>query len=153
MTMTTEVARLFKYVRLLIITLVVGHSLYACLFIPSPPPHDLLTPAPLPADYSVPSTIVAEHLQIVTLDPTHLTGRFTLTLFGNSYVAQVDRVEEQGPDHFIWIGHLSGQKDSQIRVTVADQMVTAVIEVKNARYHLQPLQDNLYALYEATPMS
>ena len=146
--MTTEVAKLAKYIRLLVITLVVGRSLYSCAFTPPVLPPALLTPATLPADYSVPPALAADQLQIVTLDPTRLTGRFSLTLFDNTtYVALVDRVEEHGPGNFVWVGHLSGQQDSQVRVTVADQEIKGLIELKNTRYELQKLRDNFYALY------
>jgi hypothetical protein len=146
--MTTEVAKIFKYIRLLVITLVVGRSLYSSVFTPPALPPALLTPATLPADYSVPLAIASEQLQIVTLDPTHLTGRFSLILFDNTtHVALVDRVEEHGPGNFVWVGHLSGEQDSQIRVTVADQTMSGFIALKNVRYELQQLHDNFYALY------
>jgi hypothetical protein len=149
--MTAKTAKLFKYVRLLIITLVVGRSLYSCVFTPPVLPPGLLTPANLPADYSIPPTIVSDQVQIVTLDPARLTGRFSLTLFDKTtYVALVDRVEEQGPGHFVWTGHLSGQQGSLVQVTVAEQVVSGFIEVKNTRYELQRLHDNFYALYADT---
>lgn len=147
--MTAKSVKLFKNIRLLIITLVVGRSLYACVFTPPTPPPALLVPATLPADYSVPPAIVADQMRIVTLDPERLTGRFSLTLFDNTpYVALVDRVEEQGPGHFVWFGHLSGQQGSFVQVTVAkEQVVGGFIELKHVRYELQPLHDNFYALY------
>lgn len=146
--MTAKSAKLFKYIRLLIITLVVSRGLYSCVFTAPVLPPGLLTPADLPADYSVPPAIVADQMRIVTLDPARLTGQFSLTLFDNTtYVALVDRVEEQGPGHFVWIGHLSGQQDSLITVTVTDQVVSGIIEVKSVRYQLQQLRDNFYALY------
>lgn len=146
--MTAEANRLFKYIRLLVLTLVLGRSLYSCAFTPATVPPALLLPATLPAAYRVPPTIVSDQVRIVTLDPARLTGRFSLTLFDDTtYVALVDRVEEQGPGHFVWIGHLSGQQGSLVQVTVAEQVVSGFIEVKNTRYELQRLHDNFYALY------
>lgn len=146
--MTAEVNRFFKYIRVLLLTLVLGRSLYSCAFTPATLPPALLLPATLPAAYSVPATIASDQVQIVTLDPARLTGRFSLTLLDNTtYVALVDRVEERGPGHFVWIGHLSGQQDSRIQVTVAADVVSGFIELKNVRYELQRLQDNFYALY------
>lgn len=146
--MTAKANQLFKYIRLLVLTLVLSHSLYSCVFTPPAAPPALLLPATLPATYRVPPTIVSDQVQIVTLDPARLTGRFSLTLFDNTtYVALVDRVEEQGPGHFVWIGHLSGQQGSLVKVTVAEQVVSGVIELKDTRYELQRLHDNFYALY------
>jgi len=149
--MTAEVNRFFKYIRVLLLTLVLGRSLYSCAFTPATLPPALLLPATLPAAYSVPATIASDQVQIVTLDPARLTGRFSLTLLDNTtYVALVDRVEEQGPGHFVWIGHLSGQQGSLVKVTVAEQVVSGVIELKDTRYELQRLHDNFYALYADT---
>ncbi|MCE7989095.1 MAG: hypothetical protein DYG89_48700 [Caldilinea sp. CFX5] len=146
--MTAEANRFFKYIRLLLLTLVLGRSLYSCVFTPAALPPALLLPATLPAAYRVPPTIVSDQVQIVTVDPTRLTGRFSLTLFDDTtYVALVDRVEEQGPGHFVWIGHLSGQRDSLVQVTVAEQVVSGFIELKDVHYELQRLHDNFYALY------
>lgn len=147
--MTAKTAKLFRHIRLLVITLVVGRSLYACAFTSPTPPPALLVPATLPADYSVPPAIVADQMRIVTLDPDRLTGRFSLTLLDNTaYVALVDRVEELGPGHFVWFGHLSGQQGSLVQVTVEkEQVVGGFIELKQVRYELQQVHDNFYALY------
>lgn len=146
--MTAEAAKFFKYIRLLVLTLVVGRGLYSCAFTQLALPPALLTPATLPADYSVPPALVAEELRIVTVDSTQLTGRFSLTLFDNTtYVALVDRVEEEGPGNFVWLGHLAGQQGSQVKVIVTDQVMSGFIELKHTRYELQQLHDNVYALY------
>lgn len=152
--MTAEVSKFFKYLRLVVLITVVGRSLYTWVFTPAVLPPALLTPATLPIGYQVPATIVTDQLRIVTLDPTQLTGQFSLTLFDNTtYVALVDHVEENGRGNFIWFGHLAGQGDSQIKVVVQDQQISGVITLRNSHYELQRLRDNLYALYEENTLT
>lgn len=147
--MGTRIARVVKFIRLLALTLVISRGLYAFVFVPPVPPPALLTPATLPFNYSEPPGVVADHIRIVTLDPDQLTGRFSLTLFDNiTYIALVDRVEEQDKGNFVWIGHLAGQQESQIKVTVQHQVASGLIVVGDAHYELHSLHDNFYALYE-----
>lgn len=147
--MNKRIVKVMKVTRLLILTLLISKALYSCVFMPPVLPPALLTPATLPADYPLPPVSVTEQLQIVTLDPKQLSGRFSLTLFdGTAYIALVDRVEEQGEGNFIWHGHLAGQPESQINVTVQGQVLSGVIELHNVRYELEQLHDNFYALYE-----
>ena len=148
--MTAKTNRVFKIVRLIFLSLVVGRSLYSCVFTPMTLPPALLTPTTAPASYQVGLPVVADHLRVVTVNSAMLKqGQFSLTLFDQTtHVALVDRVEEQHKGSFTWIGHLEGQQDSLVQVTVQDQIVSGVIVVAQAHYELQPLQDNLYALYE-----
>jgi hypothetical protein len=147
--MGTHIAKVVKFIRLLALTLVISRGLYAFVFVPPVPPPALLTPATLPFNYSEPPGVVADHIRIVTLDPDQLTGRFSLTLFDNiTYIALVDRVEEQDKGNFVWIGHLAGQQESQIKVTVQHQVASGLIVVGDAHYELHSLHDNFYALYE-----
>lgn len=152
--MGNQIAKVGKFIRLLVLTLVISRGLYSCVFVPPVPPPALLTPATLPADYSRPPAVVADHLRIVTLDPEQLSGRFSLTLFDDTtYIALVDRVEEQSKGNFVWIGHLAGQQGSQVKVTVQDQVVSGIIELNNTRYELQRVHGNFYALYEQSTVA
>lgn len=148
--MTAKTSNVFKIIRLLVLSLIVGRSLYSCVFTPATLPPALLTPTTAPAGYQVAAPTVADHWRVVTLDPALLKqGRFSLTLFdATTHIALVDRVEEQRNGSFTWIGHLEGQHDSLVKVTVQDQVVSGVIVLGQAHYELQPLQDNLYTFYE-----
>ena len=148
--MTAQANKAFKIIRLIFLSLIVGRSLYSCVFTPVVLPPALLTPTTPPAEYQVAVPAVADHLRVVTLEPALLKqGRFSLTLFDETtHVALVDRVEEQRNGSFTWIGHLEGQHDSLVKVTVQDQVISGVVVLGQAHYELQPLQDNLYAFYE-----
>ncbi len=147
--MNKRIVKVMKLTRLLILTLLISKALYSCVFMPPVLPPVFFTPATLPADYPMPPTPSTEHLRIVTLDPKQLSGRFSFTLFDDTpYIALVDRVEEQGKGNFVWYGHVAGQQESQIKVTVHDQVISGVIELHNVRYELERLHDNVYALYE-----
>lgn len=148
--MTAQASKAFKIIRLIFLSLIVGRSLYSCVFTPATLPPALLTPTTPPAGYQVAVPVVADHLRVVTVDPALLKqGQFSLTLFDTTpHVALLDRVEEQRNGVFTWIGHLEGQRDSLVKVTVQDQVVSGVIVLEQARYELQPFRDNLYTLYE-----
>lgn len=148
--MTTQTSKAFKIIRFVFLSLLVGRSLYSCVFTPVTLPPALLTPTTPPTGYQVLAPVVADHLRVVTVDPALLKqGRFSVTLFDTTtHVALVDRVEEQRNGSFTWIGHLEGQRDSLVKLTVQDQVISGVIEFEQAHYELQPLQDNLYAFYE-----
>lgn len=148
--MTTQANKAFKLLRLVFLTLIVGRSLYSCVFTPPVLPPALFTPAPQMASYPMAVPAVADHVRVVTIDPAMLKqGRFSLTLFDQTtHVALVDRVEEQRDGNFTWIGHLEGQRDSLVQVTVQDQVVSGLIVLNQTHYELQPLHDNLYAFYE-----
>lgn len=148
--MTDQANKAFKFIRLVFLTLIVGRSLYSCVFTPVVLPPALFTPAPQTASYQMAVPAVADHVRVVTIEPALLKqGRFSLTLFDQTtHVALVDRVEEQRNGSFTWIGHLEGQRGSLVRVTVLDQVVSGVIVLDQAQYELQPLHDNLYAFYE-----
>lgn len=151
--MTAQASKAFKLIRLLVLTLIVGRSLYSCVFTPATLPPALLTPTTPPAGYQVSVPVVADHLRVVTVDPTLLKqGQFSLTLFDTTpHVALLDRVEEEGNGAFTWIGHLEGQHNSLVKVVVQEQVVSGLIVLEQAHYELQPLRDNLYALYERIP--
>ncbi|MEZ4730854.1 MAG: hypothetical protein R3E79_27340 [Caldilineaceae bacterium] len=148
--MTAKATRVFKGFRLLLLTFIVGRSLYSCVFVPVIPPPALLTPVTLPVDYETPSAVVADHLRVVTLDAALLReSQFSLTFFdATTHIALLDRVEEQAKGHFTWIGHLAGDHGSLVQVAVQGQIVSGTIQVNGARYELQPLYDNLYTFYE-----
>jgi len=148
--MTAQATKVFKGFRILLLTFIVGRSLYSCVFVPVTPPPALFTPVTSPVDYGTPPAIVADHLRVVTLDLALLReSQFTLTFFdATTHVALLDRVEEQGKGAFIWIGHLAGNHDSLVQVSVQGQVVSGVIEVNSAHYELQQLYDNLYTFYE-----
>lgn len=148
--MTDKMNKVFKIIRLIFLSLIVGRSLYSCMFTTMALPPALLIPTTSPAGYQVGLPVVADHLRVVTVNPALLKqGQFSLTLFDQTtHIALVDRIEEQRSGSFTWIGHLEGQHDSLVQVTVLDQVVRGVIMLDQVHYELQPLQDNLYAFYE-----
>lgn len=100
-------------------------------------------------------TVVRTRYVTVNLSPFQAAGtpesvkQLNLNLFPDVFVtASLDRIDRPSPGGFVWVGHVPSIPNSQVALSVQDNVVVGSILIPNARYQVRFVGSGLHAIQQ-----
>ncbi|MCL5950729.1 MAG: hypothetical protein M1132_03250 [Chloroflexi bacterium] len=105
------------------------------------------------ANVTADKTVLRTRYATVNLSLFQATGgpqsvkQLKLNLFPDVIVtASLDRIDRPSPDGFVWVGHVQGAANSQVALSVQDNVMAGSISIPNDLYLVRYVGSGLHAI-------